>query len=149
MTIILFKWTQSDVTLIVDGCSVREFMSRECDGGFCSIAIVREWTENLLIQRASIAVNQSLLAPSNSISHEAVSDVKAVRILFVDVNHQLEWITDLDVFRKFIVWKYFHMARGHWNFICWVTETNWEDKKTMNCFAGHFWVRNDLTLTHY
>lgn len=134
MTIILANWTQTDVTLIVNGCSVRELVSREGDRGFCSVAVVREWAENLLIQRASVAVNQPLLAPSNTISHEAVGDVKAVGILLVDVNHQLEWIADLDVFRKFIVWKYFHMARGHWNFICWVTETNWEGKKTMNCF---------------
>ena len=146
MTIIFFYWTQSDVALIVNGRCVRKLVRREGDCCFCAVAVVWKWTENFLIQWTTVFVNESLFTPANSITYEAVSDVQSIRILLVDVDHELKWIADFDIFCQFIAWIDFHMARRHWNFILWVTVWN-RKQKTMTSFNTK--LKFAFTRTHY
>lgn len=147
MTIIFFYWTHSDVALIINGRSVGKFVCRKGNSGFCAVAVVREWPENFLIQWTTIAIDQFLFAPSDTVAHEAIGDVQTVRILLVDVDHELEGIADFDIFCQFIAWIDFHMARRHRNFISWVTV--WNKKSENHDIIERANLKFAFTRTHY
>lgn len=111
-------------------------MCGEGNGSFRAIAVVREWSEDLLIQRTSITVDQLLFAPADSVAHQTVGDVQTIGILLIDVDQQLQRIADLHILREFIARINFlqlgkclntigsarsslthHMAQRHWDIV--------------------------------
>lgn len=73
-------------------------MRREGYRGHRSVTVVGKRSEDFLIQWATMAVDKLLLAPADAIPYEAISYVQTVQLLLIDIDNQLEWIADFDVF---------------------------------------------------
>lgn len=117
MAVFFVQQTQSHVALVIDRCRIRKFVGRKGDSSFCPIAVVSEGTKNFLIEWTTLIIDQSLLAPTETVAYKTIGHMQAVLLLLIYVDYQFKCIAYLNTVREFLAPKNLHMARRHWNFV--------------------------------
>lgn len=90
--------TQSDITLVIHGRSVGEFVSLEMHQGRSFGATVLKFAHNFPIKWAALGVDQALLRPAESVADIAARNVHAVNVLIVDGHDHGQGVADLHAF---------------------------------------------------
>lgn len=108
---------QSHVALVVDGRSVGELVRLEGDRSAGLVHRVLERAQDLAVHGTSFVVDQWLLAPVETVAHEAVRNTHAVGFLVVNADDESERVSDLDIlgydFFLRVANEDLHAASGH------------------------------------
>ena len=86
-----------DVALVVDAAGVGELVCLEPHQGGGLAGAVLELPHDLIVHRAALGVDETLVAPAQAVPDGAARDVHPVDVLVVNADHQSQGVADLDV----------------------------------------------------
>ena len=86
-----------DIALVVDTAGVGELVGLEPHQGGGLAGAVLELSHDLLVHRAALGVDETLVTPAQPVPDGAAGDVHPVDVLVVDADHQSQGVADLDV----------------------------------------------------
>ena len=85
------------ITLVVDTAGVGKLVSLEPHQGRGLAGAVLELPHDLIVHGAALGVDETLVAPAQTVPDGAARDVHPVDVLVVDADHQSQGVADLDV----------------------------------------------------
>ena len=86
-----------DIALVVDAGGVGKLVSLEPHQGGGLAGAVLKLSHDLLVHGAALGVDETLVAPAQTVPHRAAGHVHAVDVLVVNADHESQGVAYLDI----------------------------------------------------